>query len=64
MRVAHALQVVTELYPETTITSIDGIGAYDAMPRRTMLEGFVKVVGGSAALPLAPVFSSSPPAFF
>ena len=60
---AHALQVLTELYPETTNTSIDGISVCDAMSRRAMFEEFVNVVGGSAVVPFAPVFFSSPPAF-
>ena len=31
--VAHVLQALTELDPETTITSIDGISAYETMSR-------------------------------
>ena len=33
MRAAHVLQGLTELDPETTVTSIDGIGAYDTISR-------------------------------
>ena len=36
--VAHVLQGLTELDPETTVTSIDGIGAYDTISREAMLR--------------------------
>ena len=34
--IAHALQAVCELDPDTTGTSIDGISAYDSISRRAM----------------------------
>ena len=37
--VAHALQVLTELDPQATILSIDGVGAYGSVSRNWMLEG-------------------------
>ena len=37
--IAHALQGLTELNPRTTVTSIDGISAYDLISRQAMLEG-------------------------
>ena len=37
--VAHVLQGLTELDPEATVTSIDGVGAFDLFSRRAMLEG-------------------------
>ena len=32
--VAHILQSLTDLGPEVTITSIDGVGAYDLISRK------------------------------
>ena len=58
--IAHALQVLTELDPDSTIMSIDGISAYDTMSRKAMLEGLEKVPGGSAVLPFVQMFYSSP----
>ena len=43
--IAHALQVVTELDPEATITTIDGISAFDSISRRAMLLGLDRVAG-------------------
>ena len=39
--VAHILQSMTDLDLDTTITSIDGVGAYDLTPRTAMLEGLL-----------------------
>ena len=44
--IAHALQAMTELDPESTIMSIDGISGCDTMSRKAMLEGLEKVAGG------------------
>ena len=60
---AHVLQALTELDPETTITSIDGISAFDTMSRKAMLEGLERVVGGSAVLPFVRLFYFSPSAY-
>ena len=35
--VAHAVRAATELDPELTVVSVDGISAYDLMRRRAML---------------------------
>ena len=37
--IAHALQFLTELDPEATALSIDGISAYDLISRKAMLSG-------------------------
>ena len=37
--------------PEATVTSIDGVSAYDLISRESMLTGLRNVVGGNAALP-------------
>ena len=48
--VAHALQLLTEIDPEVTVTSIDGLGTFDMISRGAMLR-----VSG-AALPLTRMF--------
>ena len=61
--IAHALQAVTELDPEATITTIDGISAFDSISRRAMLLGLDKVVGGRQALPFVRLFHSEQSAY-
>ena len=41
--VAHALQGITEMSATATITSIDGISAYDLISQKGMLEGLRRV---------------------
>ena len=54
--VAQSLQVLTEMDPQTTIVSIDGVGAYDSISRKAMLEALVAMPGGSTLLwPTIPV---------
>ena len=57
---AHALQVLTELDPEATVVSIDGVGAYDSISRKAMLEALFEVPGGSADLPFVRLFYGQP----
>ena len=45
--VAHILQSLTDLSPDVTITSIDGVGAHDLISRNAMLEGLLRMEGGS-----------------
>ena len=45
--VAHMLQSLTDLNPEITVTSIDGVGAYDLIFRSAMLEGLLRMEGGN-----------------
>ena len=45
---------------DATITSVDGISAYDTISRRAMLQGLEKVPGGSAASPLVQLFYAEP----
>ena len=49
-----ALQGLTEIDPEVTVTSIDGLGAFDMISRGAMLQGLRCVSG--AALPLTRMF--------
>ena len=44
--VAHILQSITDLDPETTIISIDGVGAYDLISRNAMQEGLLRMEDG------------------
>ena len=46
--IAHAIQALTDLDPTATVVSIDGIGAFDVVSRRAMLEGLQTVDGGDS----------------
>ena len=52
--IAHALQGPIELDPEATFTSIDGVGVFDLISRRAMLEGLQQV--SAEAVPFARMF--------
>ena len=41
--VAHALQGASELDPEVTVVSVDGISAFDLISRRAMLSGLAEL---------------------
>ena len=58
--VAHAIQALCGLNPRATVTSVDGIGAYDSISRRAMLEGLMQVEGGSATIPFVRMFYGAP----
>ena len=58
--VAHVLQTLTDLSPEVTVTSIDGVGAYDLISRNAMLEGLLGMEGGDQILPFVRMFYSGP----
>ena len=45
------LQVLSDLNPATTITSIDGVGAFDLISRKAMLKELRKVPGGAEVMP-------------
>ena len=57
--IAHAFQAVTELDQEATVTTIDGIGAYDSISRRAMLLGLDRVAGEGGGR----LFHSEPSAY-
>ena len=61
--VAHVLQVLTEIGPQTTIVSIDGVGAYDSISRKAMLEALIAMPGGSEALPFVRSFYGQPSSY-
>ena len=58
--IAYALQGLTELNPEATVTSIDGIGAFDLISRESMMTGLRDVAGGGEVLPFVRMFHGAP----
>ena len=58
--IPHVLQSLTELHPEATATSIDGIGAYDLISREAMLQGLARLEGERSALPFVRLFYGAP----
>ena len=60
--VAHVLQGLTEVDPEATVTSIDGVGAFDLISRRAMLQGLRGV--DDAVLPFARLFYGQQSQYF
>ena len=57
--IAHVLQALTELDPRATIMSIDGVGAFDLISRKTMLEALMEMESGSQVLPFVRMFYGS-----
>ena len=58
--ISHVLQGLTELNPNATILSVDGMSAYDTISWRAMLQGLSNVEGGRSALPFVSMFYGSP----
>ena len=58
--IAHALQGLTELDPRATVTSIDGVSAFDHISRGAMMTGLMRDEGGSAALQFVRMFYGAP----
>ena len=58
--VAHMLQSITDLDPEATVISIDGIGACDLISRNAMLEGLLRMEKGDQILPFVRCFFGIP----
>ena len=61
--VAHVIQGLCEMNPTATITSIDGISAYDSISRRAMLQGFHHLDEGSRVLPFVRLFHGTPSSY-
>ena len=59
---AHALQGICEVDPNTTILSIDGISAFDMVSRAAMFDGLYTLVGGEA-LPFVRMFYGTPSSY-
>ena len=58
--IAHALQALTDQDPQSTIRSVDEIGAYDTISRNAMLRGLRHMEGGEAILPFVLQFYGAP----
>ena len=58
--VAHALRAATQLDPRATVLSIDGVGAFDHVARRSMLGNLMRQREASAALPFVRLFYGQP----
>ena len=58
--VAHMLQSITDLDPEATIISIDGVGAHDHISRNATLEGVLRMEDGDQLVPFVRCFYGSP----
>eukprot|EP00438_Fugacium_kawagutii_P025935 Skav202354 [mRNA] locus=scaffold2638:334244:334885:+ [translate_table: standard] len=56
--VIHALATATAHNPTSTILSIDGIGAYDAISRHSMLQGLYNTPEANRCLPFARLWYS------
>ena len=58
--VTHVLQTLTELDEDATIVSVDGIGAYDLISRKAMLDGLLSVEQGEQFLLFVRSFYGAP----
>ena len=58
--VAHILQSLTDVDPEATVISIDGVGACDLISRNTMMEGLLNMADGDQILPFVRCFYGTP----
>ena len=57
--VAHVIQTLTDVDPEATVLSVDGVGAFDLISRASMLEGLQGIEDGDSVLPFVSQFYSS-----
>ena len=55
----HALASAVELDPEATVLSVDGVGAFDNVSRRAMLDALRAVTGANRCLPFVRLFYAS-----
>ena len=58
--VVHAITSATELDPNNTIVSVDGIGAYDTIARNSMLQALHAVPEAHRCLPFVRLFYAPP----
>ena len=59
----HIVQALTSENPETTILSVDGIGAYDLISRNAIFQGVRDMVDGDKMIPFIRQFYGSPSTF-
>ena len=58
--VGHAIQALTDVNPDSTVLSVDGIGAFDLVSREAMLSGLRNMEGGAKLLPFVAQFYGQP----
>ena len=58
--VAHVLQTLTDVDPNATVVSIDGVGAFDLISRNSMMRGLRRMEDGDQVLPFVRCFYGSP----
>ena len=58
--VAHVVLTLTDVHPNATVVSIDGVGAYDLISRNSMLRGLRRMEDGDQVLPFVRCFYGSP----
>ena len=58
--IAHAVQVATDMDPRATVLSIDGVGAFDLISRRTMMCAVQRMPDGETILPFILQFCGHP----
>ena len=54
--VAHVAQALTDMDDNSTLLSLDGIGAFDLVARGAVMSGLLEVEGGASALPFVRQF--------
>ena len=58
--VAHVIQSLTDTNAETTVVSVDGVGAFDLISRNSMLQGLLTLEQGDQILPFVRQFYGCP----
>ena len=58
--VAHIIQSLTDTDAETTVVSVDGVGAFDLISRNSMLQGLLSLEQGDQILPFVRQFYGRP----
>ena len=58
--IVHVVQTCTDADPRTTLSSIDGVGAFDLISRRAMLTALHDVPDGTSILPFVLQFFGHP----
>ena len=61
--VAHCIQALCETDEQLTLTSVDGVSAFDLISRRAMMAGLESVDGGVSALPFVHLFYGRPSSY-
>ena len=61
--VSHVLQTLLEMDENTTLLSVDGVGAFDLISRKAMMEGLLDMRNGDKLLLFVRLFCGSPSTF-